>query len=110
VAGRARRLAFLLRRRRSPKENMPRPTSSKHERQRNSVNDCFLDATFVGLEAIAEDQKWSMCPRGPKKKPRPRPGLKSKEIQPPEAIGRLDDSEPTPESEPRPVPIWGATK
>jgi hypothetical protein len=28
----------LLRRRRSPKEKMPRPASSKHERQRNSVN------------------------------------------------------------------------
>jgi hypothetical protein len=45
VAGRARRLAFLLRRRRSPKENMPRPASSKHERQHNSINGCFLDAT-----------------------------------------------------------------
>jgi hypothetical protein len=41
---------------------MPRPTSSEHERQRNSVNGCFLDAP----EVIAGNQKWPIGP--PKEK------------------------------------------
>jgi hypothetical protein len=32
------------------KEGMPRPANSKHERQRNSINGCFLDTTHCRQE------------------------------------------------------------
>jgi hypothetical protein len=77
---------------------MPRPTSSKHERQRNSVNGCFLDAP----EVIAGNQK---CPMGPPKEKDPaEPGQRCRR----QSLGMsLDGCERRAEPNHGSILIWG---